>query len=153
VSVTTFCDWAAQLGPISSCSTVLACSTKTGNSLILRGTMNLCSSCFSLPLNFLHLHSSVTTGVYKRARYSNLLMYASTVMVPYYNVRNSASCSCLALFGKYFSKNLIMKVAQVTYSSRVCINYYIPCHQYSTSATRRNVTNNSFCSSVHSNTR
>jgi len=80
-------------------------------------------------------------------------MYASIVMVPCCNVRNSTSRSCLALSGKYFSRNLVLKVAQVTCSSRVCINYCIPCHQYSASATRRNVTNNSFCSSVHSSTR
>ena len=54
--------------------------------------------------------------------------------------------------GKYFSRNLVLKTVHVTCSPRVCINCYIPCHQYSTSATRRNVTNNSLCSSVHPNT-
>jgi len=38
---------------------ILACSTKTGNSLILKGTRNRHNSCFKPPSNFLHLHSSV----------------------------------------------------------------------------------------------
>jgi len=54
-----FCDDATLLGPISNCSTALVCSIKTGNSLILKGTRNLRSSCFNPPSYFWHLHSFV----------------------------------------------------------------------------------------------
>jgi len=57
-----FCGLATLLGHISNCSTILACSTKTRNSLILSGTKNLRNSCLSPPSSFLHLYSSVTFG-------------------------------------------------------------------------------------------
>ena len=77
-------------------------------------------------------------------------MYACTVRFPYWNVRNSASLSCLVESGKYFSRNLVLKEVQVTASSRVCIICCMPTHQYSASATNRKVTKDSFYASVHS---
>ena len=75
------------------------------------------------------------------------------MIVPCCKVRNSASLSYLALFGKYFSKNYVLKLAQVTRSSRVCISCCIPTHQYSASTTRRNVPKVNFCASVHPSAR
>ena len=98
----------------------------------------------------MHLHSSVTVGEQNLTKYSNLSVYACTVRFPYWNVRNSASLSCLALSGKYFSRNLVLKEVQVTTSSRVCINCCIPTHQYFASATSRNVTNVSLYAVDHS---
>ena len=80
-------------------------------------------------------------------------MYACTVRFPCWNVRNSASLSCLALFGKYFSRNLSLKEVQVTSSPRVYMSCCMPAHQYSASATSRKETKVSFCASVQSITR
>lgn len=86
-----FYGCATLLGPISSCSTTLTCSTKTENSLIRSGTRNRRSSCFSQPSYFLHLNSSVTAGKYNLAKYSNLCVYAYTVRFPCWKMRNSTS--------------------------------------------------------------
>jgi len=45
--------------------------------------------------------------------------------LPCCRVRNSALHSCLALLGKYFSRNLLLKLVQVTSSSRVCFCYIL----------------------------
>jgi len=71
-------------------------------------------------------------------------------MFPFRNVRNSASLSCLTLFGKYFSRNFFLKEVQVTCFSLVCMSCCMLAHQYSTSATSKNVMKVSFCASVHS---
>ena len=77
-------------------------------------------------------------------------MYTRTIRFPCYNVRNLAFILCLTLSRKYFSRNLVLKEVQVTSSTRVCISCCIPYHQYSASATSKNVTNESFFASVHS---
>jgi len=110
------------------------------------------SLCFSPPSYFLHVHFLVTAGEKNLATYSNMFVYACTVKFPCWNVRNSASLSCLALSRKYFSRNLVLKEVQVTSSTRVCISYCIPTHQYSASATSKKVTKVNFCASLHSMT-
>jgi len=130
-----------QLGSLSSCSTIFACSTNTGNFQILKGTRNRRNSWLIPPWNFLQRHSSLIV--------LELVSIGLQCHSPCCKVRNSASFSYLALFGKYFSKNRVLKLAQVTRSLRVCISYCIPTHQYSASATRRNVTKVNFCASVH----
>ena len=80
-------------------------------------------------------------------------MYACTVRFPYWNVRNFASLSCLALAGKYFSRNLSLKEVQVTSSPRVYMSYCMPAHQYSASAINRKDMNESFWAFVQSITR
>jgi len=74
-------------------------------------------------------------------------------MFPCWKVRNLASLSCFALFEKYFSRNLVLKLAQVTSYAQVCISCCISTHQYLASATRKNVTNESFYAYVQSITR
>jgi len=69
---------------------------------------------------------------------------------PCWNMRNSTSLSCLALPGKYFSRNLVLKEVQVRTSSLVCINYSMPTHQYFASTISRKVTKDGFCALVHS---
>jgi len=134
-------------GPFSRCSALLACSTKTRNLLSLKGVTTLFSSCLSPRSNFKHFHSSVMFFEEYLAKCSNLLTYSSTVMSPCYNARNSASLSCLAISGKYFSRKRILKFAQDTGSSLVPIYCCMPAHQYSASSFSRYVANNSFCSS------
>ena len=49
-----------------------------------------------------------------------------------------------------FSRNLLLKLVQVTCTSRVCIYCFIPSHQYSALVTNWKVAKVSFYASVHS---